>query len=330
MTTGAGSALRVSVVVPTYRRPELLTRCLAALGRQDLPPSRYEVVVADDGGGDAVAVVERAARDVPMLVRCVVVTGRRGPAAARNTGWRAARGPIIAFTDDDCVPEAAWLSAGLAAFAADVGRLVGVQGRVLVPRPRCPTDHERNTAGLEDAEFVTANCFCRRDALEAVGGFDETFPKAWREDSDLFFTLLERGGRFARAPRAVVIHPVRAARWGVSIGEQRKSMYNALLYKKHPMLYRERIQRHAPWTSYATAAALLCALGAGVGGFAATTAVAGGVWTALTARVCRKRLTGTAHTADHVAEMIVTSALIPSLSVFWRLRGALRYRVVFF
>ena len=116
----------------------------------------------------------------------------------------------------------------------------------------------------------------------------------------------------------------------MSISEQRKSMYNALLYKKHPTLYRERIQRRAPWASYATAGALLCALGAGAGGFVATAAVAGGVWTALTARVCRKRLAGTVHTADHVAEMIVTSALIPSLSVFWRLRGALRYRVVFF
>ena len=70
MTPGAGSESCVSVVVPTYRRPDLLTRCLEALGRQDLRCSRYEVIVADDGGGDAVEVVERAARDLPMPVRC--------------------------------------------------------------------------------------------------------------------------------------------------------------------------------------------------------------------------------------------------------------------
>ena len=53
------------------------------------------------------------------------------------------------------------------------------------------------------------------------------------------------------------------------------------------------------------------------------------VWLALTAQLCQRRLTATTHAPRHVAEMIVTSALIPFLSVFWRLRGAFRYRVVF-
>ena len=83
-----------------------------------------------------------------------------------------------------------------------------------------------------------------------MGGFDERFTAAWREDSDLAFTVLERHECIVRAPRAIVVHPVRAARWGSSIGQQRKSMYNALLYKKHPALYRARVQASPPWRYY--------------------------------------------------------------------------------
>src|SRR5690606_8162709 len=92
----------VSVVVPTCGRPALLARCLEALARQSLPRDSYEVIVVED-------------------------RGRRGPAAARNRGWRRARAPIVAFTDDDCVPERDWLARGLEAMrGADAvcGRIV--------------------------------------------------------------------------------------------------------------------------------------------------------------------------------------------------------------
>ena len=75
-------------------------------------------------------------------------------------------------------------------------------GRVIVPLPTCrPTDYERDAAGLAKAEFVTANCFCRRSVLAAIGGFDARFTAAWREDSDLQFTLLEHGSHIGRFPK---------------------------------------------------------------------------------------------------------------------------------
>ena len=117
-------------------------------------------------------------------------------------------------------------------------------------------------AALERSRFVTANCFYRRTALVAAGGFDERFRLPWREDSDLYFTLLEAGHRLTRATGAVVVHPVRPPSWAVSLGEQRKSMYNALLYKKHPRLYRERVQSRPPLRYYAIlCAAVACAAG---------------------------------------------------------------------
>lgn len=317
----------ISVVIPTRGRPALLARCLAALRAQAMDPRRYEVIVADDGPDAATATAVRAAAaDAGPVVRYLAVTGRHGPAAARNAGWRAARGAVIAFTDDDCIPSRGWLAAGLAALGPDHD---AVAGRVLVPRPARPTDYERNVGHLETAEFVTASCFCRRATLERVGGFDERFPDAWREDSDLQFALLEHGARVGRAPGAVVTHPVRAAPWGVSLREQRKSMFNALLYRKHPRLYRERIQAAPPWRYYAIVAALA---GMAVGGAAGRPRLlAGGaaVWLALTAAFCRARLHGASRAPSHVAEMALTSILIPPLAVGWRLLGALRYRVLF-
>jgi glycosyltransferase involved in cell wall biosynthesis len=325
----------VSVVVPTYRRDDLLDRCLAALAAQEFDPAAYEVVVCDDAASETTrrVVASWAARSCAP-VRYLPVCGTQGPAAARNRGWRAAHGDIIAFTDDDCIADPGWLCAGARAFnfcdvSAGPSPVMGVSGRIVVPLSPEPTDYERDAAGLESAEFATANCFYRRDALEAVGGFDERFTAAWREDADLFFTLLERGYRVARAPEAVVIHPVRPAPWGISIRQQRKSMYNALLYKKHPALYRERIQATPPLHYYGIIGGLLAATVGILSGSLRLTRIGGGFWLILTGRFCVRRLHGASRAPQHIAEVVATSVAIPPLSIFWRLRGALRFRVPF-
>jgi glycosyltransferase involved in cell wall biosynthesis len=314
---------RVAVVIPTRDRPLLLARCLAALRAQTLDPADFEIIVAADApAAPTRETVEEAGAPNGPPVRYVPVVGRHGPAAARNAGWRLAVAPTIAFTDDDCIPEPGWLAAGLAALHEGV---VGVRGRVVVPRPATPSDYQRTVGWLEQAEFVTANCFCRRAALAAVGGFDERFTAAWREDSDLYFTLLERGNRFGDAPGAVVVHPARPAPWGVSLREQRKSRFNALLFRKHPRLYRQRIQARPPWRYYGIVASLVAATALAARGHRVGSAAAGTAWLLLTAAFCRHRLQDTARTPGHVAEMLVTSAGIPPLAVFWRLAGALRY-----
>jgi glycosyltransferase involved in cell wall biosynthesis len=319
--------MEVSVVIPTRDRPAELERCLRALATQSLAAGRYEIIVVDDAGGtDAETVVQRFIASVPVKVTLIALEEGGGPAAARNAGWHQAIAPIIAFTDDDCLPDPDWLSTGLSAFNDQV---TGVRGRIVVPRAAIPSDYERTIGWLEDAEFVTANCFVRRSALEMVGGFDERFTAAWREDSDLYFTLLERGARFTTAP-AVVIHPVRQAPWGVSIREQRKSAFNALLFKKHPRLYLERIQSGPPWHYYAILASLGLMVGSALGTMNPLPIVIfAALWAGLTGAFCFRRIQGTRHTPDHVTEMVVTSILIPPLSVFWRLKGALRYRTSF-
>ena len=321
---------RVSVVIATFRRPDLLARCLEALGRQDRPRGDWEVIIADDAASAATrVVVESAARTVlaGVPVRYLPITATQGPAAARNAGWRAARGEIIAFTDDDCLPEAGWLSAGASAF--DDPALDASGGRMIVPLPPAPTDYERDAAGLERAEFATANAWSRRAALQAVGGFDERFTAAWREDSDLQFALLTGGFTVGRVPEAVVVHPVRPALWGVSLGQQRKSQFDALVYRNFPRLYRARISAGPPGGYYLIV--LLLVVAAGAGGLHAWLVAAGALagWLILTAWFAARRLRATSKRPRHVAEMVVTSALIPPLAIFWRIRGAIRYRVWF-
>jgi len=318
--------MRVSVVVPTHNRPVPLERCLTALAAQEFDPDDYEVIVADDAASEATRRQVGAWADCAAVAIRRVVPTAHGPAAARNAGWRAARGRIIAFTDDDCVPAPRWLTEGVAAIDSGAA---AASGRVIVPLPKQPTDYERDAAGLQGAEFVTANCLVRRDALEAVGGFDERYVAAWREDSDLQFALLERGFRIIRAPRAVVVHPIRPAPWGVSLRQQRKSLFNALLYKKFPSRYRLGIQTSPPWGYYATVGAIATAGASLAFGWPTVALGSAATWTALTVHFCARRLRGASTAPRHVLEMAVTSVLIPPLSVFWRLYGALKFRVLF-
>lgn len=327
----AGGDILISVVVPTCGRPGLLSHCLASLLRQEFDRTRYEIIVVDDRPSQATREVvhdwaAQTAGTGPAM-RYIASEGPHGPAAARNKGWRAARGDIVAFTDDDTVARPQWLAQGLRAFDRDV---CAVWGRIVMPLDGLPTDYERDAKGLEGAEFVTANCFCTRTALARIDGFDERFRYAWREDADLYFRLLELEWRIVHQPAAVMVHPIRPAPWGVSLRQQKKILFDALLYKKHPALYRQKIRPHARWDYYVVVLALITCL-AGLAMRAPVVAASGAaVWALLTGRFCVRRLHGTVKTPAHVMEMLVTSAAIPVLSVFWRMVGAVRFRVPLF
>lgn len=316
--------LRCSVVVPTYRRADLLERCLGALMAQSMPADAFEVIIADDADNAATREqVARWAAQGPVTFRYVAVQGNHGPAAARNAGWRAAAGDLIAFTDDDCVPTADWLINGCEAL--EQSNAEAAWGRLEMPLPTSPTDYELDASHLTEAVFVTANCFCRKRALERIGGFDERFTMAWREDSDLYFTLLEYGCRVIEARTAVVVHPIRPAKWGVSLRQQRKSMFDALLERKHPRLYRQNIPDYPRSYSVIVAAIVLFLFGL-VMQSGWLMVIAAIIWLLLTARFTWRRLRSTSKAPAHVAEMVVTSIAIPPLSMFWHWYGRWRFR----
>lgn len=329
-TACASSGMRVSVVVPTCNRPELLDRCLAALTAQKFDATRFEIILVDDNPHPATrAVAEKWRRRMGGTGPCILYVpseGPHGPAAARNRGWQSASGTIIAFTDDDTIPYDDWLSSGIAVFD---GTVQAAWGRIIMPLDGKPTDYERDARHLEVAEFVTANCFCLKTLLENLDGFDERFRLAWREDADLYFRMLQGDVAIVHVPQARVEHPIRPARWGISLSQQKKVQFDALLFKKHRALYRKKIRATGRWDYYAIVACLFVMLAAAFTGQSWIGMAALLCWALLTAHFCLQRLRGTALNLSHVAEMIVTSILIPPLAVFWRLVGAIRFRVGF-
>jgi glycosyltransferase involved in cell wall biosynthesis len=321
--------VQVSVVIPTYRRPELLLRCLSALAVQRFDRNAYEVIVVSDGP-DAVtekALISYRKKNKFVQIRNMAMSQKRGPAAARNHGWAKAKGELIIFTDDDCIPDKNWLIAFYREYLLD--KTNAFTGKTIVPISGHPTDYERNIAGLETADFITANCACPKKVLKAIDGFDEEFTMAWREDSELEFKLIDAGLRITKVNEAIVTHPVRQADWGISLKEQKKTMYNALLYKKYPALYRQKIQPSPPFYYYTTITFFILML---AGLFIKVSIVfIGGLllWLGLTLLFAYRRLKFTSRQPNHLMEMVATSMLIPFFSIYWQFYGALKYRVLF-
>ncbi|CAN5384821.1 glycosyltransferase [soil metagenome] len=320
----------ITVVIPTYQRPALLRNCLEALARQHvLAWAQVEIIVVVDGTDfEVFDLTYRMSKQTGLVIKCLQQKERRGPAAARNRGWQAASSPFIAFTDDDCLPQPTWLSAGLL-FLLRGGQVL--TGQVRMPLPEQPTHHDQTTALLETAEFVTANLFCRRSALEQVGGFDEQFDSAWREDSDLQFKFLEAGIPISTCPEAVIVHPIRPAPWYASLRDERKNRYDALLYKRHPDLFRQRIPAYKPLVLryYVSVIALLVGLLAVGVGQPKLALVCLGLWGILTTRLIWERLSGHFGSWQAFKQATLTSLATPFLSVYWRLYGAFTYKTWF-
>lgn len=319
----------LSVVIPTYRRPQLLTKCLNALSRQELLADRIEVIVVDDGNDAATAdAVTVFARRTGIPTRYLGQPQRRGPAAARNRGWQAAQSRIIAFTDDDTLPEPTWLLTAWNEFrwGAQV-----VTGQVRVPMPDQPSHHDRTTAFLETAEFVTANCFCLKSALEQVGGFEEAFDIAWREDSDLQFKFLRAGIPIVPCPNAVIVHPLREAPWYTPLRDERKNRYDALLYKRHPDLFRQRIPAYRPLVTqyYLSVLGVITGLAGLLTGNTRVAAAGFGLWFVLELVLLIRCWPVGGFSWQKLRQTVLTTLATPFLSVYWRLYGAVKYNVLY-
>jgi histidinol-phosphate phosphatase family protein len=307
------------LVVPSLGRPSL-ARLLEALG-QDGGPGPGRIVLVDDRRRASGPLVPGG---VPagLADRTVALRGRAaGPAAARNVGWRAVSAPWVVFLDDDVVPEPGWLSQlvdDLWGLPADVA---ASQGRVRVPRPadRRPTDWERNVAGLEKAWWATADIAYRRDVLVEVGGFDERFGQAYREDADLGLRVTAAGYRILRGQRAV-LHLVRPADPWISVRLQAGNADDVLMRALHGPRWRRRAGvprgrrgRHL----VVTAAALgsLALLAAGRHGFGVLTGLG---WLAGTAELAWARIAPGPRTLGEIATMLVTSVALPvAATVHW-------------
>ena len=232
--TPVPDAPSISVVVPTHNRADRLAGVVRALRDQTLVEP-YELLIVDDASTDGTwEELGRLAAEYDF-VRPLRVDVNRGPATARNQGWRSARSPYVAFTDDDCLPEPRWLEGLLAALRnADV-----VQGRT-IPNP----DHRERwgpfshtiTMPYEMGYYETCNMAYRRDTLEQVGGFDEGFRFPWGEDMDLAWRAKYSGATSTFAEDAVVRHEISDSDWRRYMRSLRRKEGMVLAFEKHPEL----------------------------------------------------------------------------------------------
>jgi GT2 family glycosyltransferase len=208
-----GGEIDFSIVVPSYNRPVQLVECLEAIAQQECPPTRYEVIVVDDATENSLELLVTPFRG--RLNLTLLRQLKSGPAAARNAGALAARGRYVIFTDDDCCPDAGWLSALGDSFVTNPSCAVG--GKTINALERnlysCASQtvidylYGRWNKDPDDAVFVTSNnlAFPKERFLE-VGGFDPTFSFAGGEDRELCHRWRSRRGRIVYTPGAIVRH----------------------------------------------------------------------------------------------------------------------------
>ena len=199
--------MSASIIIPTFNGASRIGKCLDALLPQTVG-SDAEILVVDDGSSDGTASVVAHYAGVRLISQA-----NAGPAAARNRGALEAKGTIVLFTDDDCVPMADWLSAMLEPFKDP--EVVGVKGvyrthqKALAAR-FVQLDYEdryRLMAALPEIDFIdTYSAAFRRDRFLEMNGYDTSFPVACAEDIELSYRMSARGWKMKFVPGAIVYH----------------------------------------------------------------------------------------------------------------------------
>ncbi|MBK1830025.1 glycosyltransferase [Verrucomicrobiaceae bacterium R5-34] len=253
-----------SVVVCTYNGAHRMHRCLAALTAMTYP--HYEIIVVDDGSDDD---LEQVVAEYDQVRLISIEHG--GLSVARNVGAKAARGEIIAYTDDDCEPDAAWLMWLAHAFGKHGWDACG--GPNLPPEPAAEGHGEERLdeavvasapgapshvlLGDQQAEHLPGcNLVVKKDAFVTIGGFDGNYRVAG-DDVDFCWRLSKAGFRMGFHGAAFVWHRRRTSLWRYFKQQYGYGKAEALLMRDHP----ERFRRAggARWQGHVYAGGAMCA-----------------------------------------------------------------------
>jgi glycosyltransferase involved in cell wall biosynthesis len=208
------SSKKVSIVIPTFNRKELLKETLKSRSNQTYPKDKYEIIVCDDNrstdGTDEM--IKELTKVSPCELRYFKVKSKyKGPAYARNIGIENARGEIIGFTDDDCVASPTWIEQAVPYF--EDRRIGAVQGCVLahVYKANKLEKMFKVDIGITHTEdtghYVTANMFYRKKVIIEAGCFDPELVRG--EDTDLAYKVKGRGYEIPFCENVIVYHAVK-------------------------------------------------------------------------------------------------------------------------
>jgi hypothetical protein len=232
----------VSVVIPTVDRAESLQCTLAGVARaaRRLEEPVEAIVVYDGDGFGRDRDRQQATVDGLRVRRLSASTaGARGSAGARDAGVAAASYDVIAFTDDDAVPDERWLERGVRRLRDDPA-LAGVEGAIRID-PAAPLDpvRARIVMNMHGGAYMTASLFVRSAAIERVGGFWRVpYRDGWRvpyrEDTDLALRIIKQVGPIPFDPDAFVVHPPESVGVGRLMRLAHYFVVDGAFVRRHP------------------------------------------------------------------------------------------------
>lgn len=223
-----------SVIVPTYNRHQNLFNLLSKLDKQTFKD--FEIIIIDQSD------TTLSATDMSCKNINYIHTNIKGATKARNTGAKLANGKILAFIDDDCLPDDNWLNNAKKYFMNP--KIVGIEGRVF---PDITGSEFRviSNSGVEGLAFLTANLFARKDKFIELQGFDELFDNPhFREDTDFGWRLQELG-EVPFAEDVCVVHPSHLRTSLRESAYERNKFYiqDPLLMQKHSTKFVKLIKK---------------------------------------------------------------------------------------
>ena len=224
---------KVSIVIPAYNSAATLRDTLEACLVQDYPKDKLEVIVVDDGSEDDTGEI---AKSLPVKY---IRQERKGPASARNNGWRTSGGEAICFIDSDCVPSKNWVSGLVRNFYED--KLGAVAGSYNVESSRYLLDktvhyeiryrHSMMPAYINS--FGTYNVLIKRSVLQELEGFDPAYYTASGEDSDLSYRIIKAGYRIYFEKETLVSHRSMLRFLKYTMVQFKHGYWRMKLYKKN-------------------------------------------------------------------------------------------------
>lgn len=228
--------IKYSVIIPAYNAKDTIRDCLNALINQSINSKEYEIIVIDDGSTD---ITGQIIRDYPVKY---IRQSNHGPASARNHGSRNSLGEILLFTDSDCLPAYNWIEEMINPLKElDVVAVKGVyrtRQRSLVAR-FAQLEFEERYELLKKAKYIdmvdTYSAAFRKGIFLKMGGFDESFPAANNEDTDLSYRLSLKGQKMVFSPSAVVYH-LRHPDTNYKYLKQKiwRGYWRMIVYKRYP------------------------------------------------------------------------------------------------
>jgi cellulose synthase/poly-beta-1,6-N-acetylglucosamine synthase-like glycosyltransferase len=227
--------MSVSIIIPTLNGASRIGNCLEALLNQTAGRDA-QILVVNDGSTDNTANVVAGYPGVRLITQA-----NAGPAAARNRGALEARGTIILFTDDDCVPMPDWLATMMEPF--NDPKVVGVKGVYRTRQRRMIArfvqieyeDKYRLMSGIPHIDFIdTYSAGFRRNRFLEMNGYDTSFPVACAEDVELSYRMSARGWTMKFVPAAIVYHTHPDTLWKYLNKKYKFAFWRVLAVRKNP------------------------------------------------------------------------------------------------